>query len=129
VDRRQHPAQARGHERRRDRRNAAAEKSAAQSGKEAPLAIRISPLHPSAGERVIASGFDATIICCLARLNEGRFRVCLEAYGGGFGAAQAADGADGIAAPLSNTTNSPIEALEMEFDYFRIAGYSLYRRR
>jgi N-methylhydantoinase B len=77
-------------------------------------------------ERVIASGFDATIICCLARFNEGRFRVCLEAYGGGFGAAQVADGADGIAAPLSNTTNSPIEALEMEFDYFRIAGYSLH---
>lgn len=76
-------------------------------------------------ERCIASGFDAALICCLSRLNEGRFRVCLETYGGGFGAARSSDGADGIAAPLSNTTNSPIEALEMEFDFFRIAGYTL----
>lgn len=76
-------------------------------------------------DRVIASGFDAALICCLTRQNEGRFRVCLETYGGGFGAGPACDGADGIAQPLSNTTNSPIEALEMEFDYFRIAGYTL----
>ena len=76
-------------------------------------------------DRVIASGFDAALICCLSRLNDGRFRVCLETYGGGFGASPSSDGADGIAAPLSNTTNSPIEALEMEFDFFRIAGYTL----
>lgn len=76
-------------------------------------------------ERVIASGFDNALIACLARLNEGRYRVCLETYGGGFGASTERDGADGIAAPLSNTTNSPIEALDMEFDYFRIAGYTL----
>lgn len=76
-------------------------------------------------DRVIASGFDAALICCLSRFNEGRFRVCLETYGGGFGASPRGDGADGIAAPLSNTTNSPIEALEMEFDFFRIAGYTL----
>lgn len=76
-------------------------------------------------DRAIASGFDATLITCLSRLNEGRFRVCLETYGGGFGASVRRDGADGIAAPLSNTTNSPIESLEMEFDFFRIAGYAL----
>ena len=76
-------------------------------------------------ERVIASGFDNALITCLARLSDGRYRVCLETYGGGFGASARGDGADGIAAPLSNTTNSPIEALDMNFDYFRIAGYSL----
>jgi N-methylhydantoinase B len=76
-------------------------------------------------ERAIASGFDNALITCLARLNDGRYRVCLETYGGGFGAAAESDGADGIAAPLSNTTNSPIEALDMEFDYFRIVGYTL----
>ncbi len=76
-------------------------------------------------ERAIASGFDNALITCLARLADGRYRVCLETYGGGFGAAADADGADGIAAPLSNTTNSPIEALDMEFDYFRIVGYTL----
>lgn len=76
-------------------------------------------------ERVIASGFDNALICCLARFSEGRYRVCLETYGGGFGASAHGDGADGIAAPLSNTTNSPIESLDMNFDYFRIAGYTL----
>jgi N-methylhydantoinase B len=75
--------------------------------------------------RVIASGFDNALITCLARLSNGRYRVCLETYGGGFGASVAGDGADGIAAPLSNTTNSPIEALDMNFDYFRIVGYEL----
>jgi N-methylhydantoinase B len=78
-----------------------------------------------APERAIASGFDNALITCLARLSNGRYRVCLETYGGGFGASAHGDGADGIAAPLSNTTNSPIEALDMEFDYFRIAGYAL----
>ena len=76
-------------------------------------------------ERCIASGFDNALITCLARLSDGRYRVCLETYGGGFGAGAENDGADGIAAPLSNTTNSPIEALDMEFDYFRIVGYTL----
>jgi N-methylhydantoinase B len=76
-------------------------------------------------DRVIASGFDNALICCLARFAEGRYRVCLETYGGGFGASTRGDGADGIAAPLSNTTNSPIESLDMNFDYFRIAGYTL----
>ena len=75
--------------------------------------------------RVIASGFDNALITCLARLSDGRYKVCLETYGGGFGASAHGDGADGIAAPLSNTTNSPIEALDMNFDYFRIAGYTL----
>ncbi|MBL8380376.1 MAG: hydantoinase B/oxoprolinase family protein [Burkholderiales bacterium] len=76
-------------------------------------------------ERVIASGFDNALITCLARLSNGRYRVCLETYGGGFGASAQGDGADGIAGPLSNTTNSPIEALDMNFDYFRIVGYEL----
>lgn len=76
-------------------------------------------------QRVIAAGFDNALITCLARLSDGRYRVCLETYGGGFGAAVGSDGADGIAAPLSNTTNSPVEALDMNFDYFRIVGYEL----
>lgn len=76
-------------------------------------------------DRAIAAGFDNALITCLARLADGRYRVCLETYGGGFGASMRGDGADGIAAPLSNTTNSPVEALDMNFDYFRIAGYTL----
>lgn len=76
-------------------------------------------------ERVIAPGFNATLITCLSRFSGDRFRVCLEVYGGGFGAAPTADGADGIAQPLSNTNNTPIETLDMEFDFFRIVAYGL----
>ena len=41
-------------------------------------------------ERAIASGFDNALITCLARLADGRYRVCLETYGGGFGASSTA---------------------------------------
>ncbi len=76
-------------------------------------------------DKVISSGFDAALITCLARFDEGRYRVCLETYGGGFGASVSTDGADGISASLSNTTNSPVEALDMEFAHFRIVAYGL----
>jgi N-methylhydantoinase B len=78
-------------------------------------------------DKVIASGFDAALITCLARFDGNRYRVCLETYGGGFGASPATDGASGIAASLSNTTNSPVEALDMEFEHFRIVEYGLAR--
>jgi N-methylhydantoinase B len=104
----------------------------------APVRARMLPCYRAYGavmkalaqvvpRRAIASGFDNALITCLARLSNGRYRVCLETYGGGFGASAVADGADGIAAPLSNTTNSPVEALDMTFDYFRIVGYELNR--
>ena len=38
-----------------------------------------------------------------------------ESLGGGFGARAAKDGLDGVQAHVTNTTNLPIEALEMEF--------------
>ncbi|MEJ0018830.1 MAG: hydantoinase B/oxoprolinase family protein [Acetobacteraceae bacterium] len=80
-------------------------------------------LAPIVPDRAIASGFDATLVACLSKTIPGGFRVCMEVYGGGFGASVAADGADGIAAPLSNCTNQPVEALDMEYDFFRIASY------
>lgn len=76
-------------------------------------------------EQTIASGFDAILAVCLTRKAEGRYGVCIETYGGGFGAGAENDGADGVAQPLSNTTNSPVEALDMEYDYFRVVSYGL----
>ncbi|MGE0314183.1 MAG: hydantoinase B/oxoprolinase family protein [Lautropia sp.] len=103
----------------------------------APVRARMLPCYRAYGavmkalaqvvpQRAISSGFDNALITCLARLADGRYRVCLETYGGGFGAAADVDGADGIAAPLSNTTNSPVETLDMDFDYFRIVEYTLH---
>ncbi|MGD9945065.1 MAG: hydantoinase B/oxoprolinase family protein [Burkholderiaceae bacterium] len=75
--------------------------------------------------RTIASGFDATVSTCFSRLADHRYRICLEVYGGGFGASDGMDGASGLAAPLSNSTNTPVEALDMEFDFFRIKAFEL----
>ena len=102
----------------------------------APVRARMEPCYRAFGavmkalaqalpERIIAPGFDAALIACLSSFSAGRYRVCLETYGGGFGGGPGNDGADGVAAPLSNTTNSPVEALDMEFDFFRIVEYSL----
>jgi len=102
----------------------------------APVRARMEPCYRAYGavmkalaqavpDQVIAAGFDATLMACLSEFRDGGFRVCLEAYAGGFGAASVADGADGIAAPLSNCTNSPVEALDMEFGFFRIVAYGL----
>lgn len=102
----------------------------------APVRARMEPCYRAYGavmkalsdalpDRVIAPGFDAALIACLSSFSDGSYKVCLETYGGGFGAAPGNDGAHGVAAPLSNTTNSPVEALDMEFGFFRIVEYCL----
>lgn len=75
--------------------------------------------------RTIASGFDATLATCFSRISNQKYRICLEVYGGGFGAGADADGASGLAAPLSNSTNTPVEALDMEFDFVRVKAFEL----
>lgn len=76
-------------------------------------------------DRVIAGGNDTTHVTSISHLNEGRYRVYLEIYGGGFGASPRQDGGDGIDSPLSNCTNTPVEATDMDFEHFRIVGYGL----
>ncbi len=50
-----------------------------------------------------------------------------ETLGGGMGAAPACDGLSGVHVHMSNTLNTPVEALEMQFP-FRIREYGLRRR-
>lgn len=77
-------------------------------------------------DKAIASGFDASIVTRFAhQLPSGKFSIAHEVHGGGFGAAPTEDGADGIAASLSNVTNTPVEALDMEYDHIRVREYSL----
>ena len=82
-------------------------------------------LSQVAPEKVIAIGFDTTTVCCLANLSEQGYRVYLEVFGGGYGASAHNDGCDGVDNPLSNCSNTPVEALDMEYDFFRVVEYSL----
>ena len=78
-----------------------------------------------APEQVIAGGNDATLVTSLSHQTDGKYRVYLEVYGGGFGASTTHDGCDAVDSPLSNCTNTPIEAADMDFDHFRVCGYGL----
>ncbi|MDS1139201.1 hydantoinase B/oxoprolinase family protein [Pusillimonas sp. SM2304] len=78
-----------------------------------------------APDKVIAGGNDATLVTSLSHQDQGKYKVYLEVYGGGFGASLHRDGCDAVDSPLSNCTNTPIEATDMDFDHFRIVGYGL----
>ena len=80
-------------------------------------------LAGAAPEKVIAAGFDTTESCCLSHLGEDGYSIYLEIFGGGYGASAHADGCDAVDSPLSNCSNIPIEAMDMEHDYFRVVEY------
>jgi N-methylhydantoinase B len=78
-----------------------------------------------APDKVVASGNDSTHALALSHLGVEKYRVYLEIYGGGFGASSRVDGCDGVDSALSNCTNTPVEATDMDFDHFRVIGYGL----
>jgi N-methylhydantoinase B len=76
-------------------------------------------------DKVIACGFDTTTVGVLSRLGQGGWSVYLEIFGGGYGAAANSDGCDAVDGPLSNCANTPIEALDLDFPFFRVIEYGL----
>ena len=76
-------------------------------------------------EKVTAAGFDCTTISCLSHLGEAGYSVHLEPLGGGFGGSLQMDGCDAIDNQLSNCANTPVEALDAGYDFFRIRSYEL----
>ena len=76
-------------------------------------------------DKVIACGFDTTTVGVLSHLKPHGWSVYLEIYGGGYGASASTDGCDAVDGPLSNCSNTPIEALDQDFDFFRVLEYSL----
>ena len=76
-------------------------------------------------ERVMAAGFDTTHATCLSHLSEGGYGIYLEIFGGGYGASALGDGCDAVDSPLSNCSNIPVEAIDMEHAFFRVAEYAL----
>ncbi|GAA3738130.1 N-methylhydantoinase B [Spinactinospora alkalitolerans] len=77
--------------------------------------------------QAVATGFDTTTAFAVSHLaaETGHYQVVLEILGGGWGACAEHDGADALDNPISNCANSPVEALETDYDHFRIAEYAL----
>ncbi|GGC46116.1 hydantoinase B/oxoprolinase family protein [Chelatococcus reniformis] len=76
-------------------------------------------------DKVIACGFDTTTVGVLSRLGPGGWSVYLEIFGGGSGAAVDVDGCDAVDSPLSNCSNTPVEALDQDFPFFRVIEYAM----
>jgi N-methylhydantoinase B len=76
-------------------------------------------------DQTIACGFDTTTVNVLSHLGPHGWSVYLEIFGGGYGASATGDGCDAVDGPLSNCSNTPIEALDQDFAHFRVLEYSL----
>lgn len=72
-----------------------------------------------------AAGADTTNSITMSRVGEEGYEMFCEIVMGGMGAGPANDGAEVIAQMLSNTGNTPTEAIEMDQDFVRIAEYAL----
>jgi N-methylhydantoinase B len=117
-------------------------------GVQAPLGSLLNPRHPApvrarmeacsrawnavmkalaqaVPDRVIACGFDTTTSFCLSHLRQQGWSVYLEVYGGGYGATAGSDGCDAVDNPLSNCSNTPVEAMDQDFTFFRVSDYAL----
>jgi N-methylhydantoinase B len=83
-------------------------------------------LAPVLPERVPAAGNGANSAWVFSGVNprSGRFYVYLETLGGGAGATAHADGLDGVQVHITNTSNLPVECLEMEYPLF-VEEYAL----
>jgi N-methylhydantoinase B len=69
-----------------------------------------------------ANGANTTAVFSGQDPRTGRGYVYLETLGGGFGGRPMKDGRDGVQVHITNTSNLPIEAIEMEYPLF-VASY------
>ena len=76
-------------------------------------------------DRLSAAGSDCTNIITMSRKQGEGYEMFAESISGGNGAGPATDGADVVAQMLSNTANTPVEALEMDHDFVRIRRYEM----
>ena len=83
-------------------------------------------LAPVLPDRVTAAGNGANAIWVFSGTNPrtGQYYVYLETVGGGSGARATKDGLDGVQVHVTNTSNLPVECLEMEYPLL-VDDYSL----
>jgi N-methylhydantoinase B len=83
-------------------------------------------LAPALPERVVAATNGANSAWVWSGMNPGHggYYVYLETIGGGSGARATKDGLDGVQVHITNTSNLPVECLEMEYPLL-VEEYSL----
>lgn len=79
--------------------------------------VVIGALAPALPDEVVgaANGANTTAVFSGIDPRSGRSYVYLETLGGGFGGRASKDGTDGVQAHITNTSNLPIEAIELEY--------------
>jgi N-methylhydantoinase B len=79
--------------------------------------VIIGALAPVLPDAVVgaANGANTTAVFFGTDPRNGRDYVYLETLGGGFGGRAARDGKDGVQVHMTNTSNLPVEAIEMEY--------------
>lgn len=82
-------------------------------------------LAEAAPDMFSAAGADTTNSITMSRIGEDGYEMFCEIVMGGNGAGPANDGAEVVAQMLSNTGNTPTEAIEMDQNFVRIAEYAL----
>lgn len=85
-------------------------------------------LAPAVPDRVIAacnSSVTSAIFSGKDPRDEDKFFVYLEVVAGGSGASRYKDGLSGVQVHMTNTSNLPVEALEMEFPLVTVNRYEL----
>jgi N-methylhydantoinase B len=83
-------------------------------------------LAPVIPQQVIAAANGANTSAVFTGIDpaNGRMYVYLETLGGGMGARYGKDGKDGVQVHITNTSNLPVEAIELEYP-LRVEEYSL----
>ena len=84
-------------------------------------------LSQAVPDRVTATGFDTRTVVDLHYRSEDGYQAIMDLFGGGYGAGPDNDGADQLDDPLGNCRNTPVEALEVAQDYFRVLAYELIK--
>ena len=83
----------------------------------------LAPARPEAAVGA-ANGANTTAVFSGNDPRTGADYVYLETLGGGFGGRAARDGKDGVQVHITNTSNLPVEAIEMEYP-LRVLSYGL----
>jgi N-methylhydantoinase B len=88
--------------------------------------VLIGALAQALPERAVGAANGATVTAAFYGVDprSGRSYIYVESLGGGFGGRAAKDGKDGVQVHITNTSNLPVEAIEMEYP-LRVESYGL----